>query len=111
MRNPSIPRTKTFKDGVFLALIIWLLVMPLTFMTQAFLPSVFVLLEGIGNFQYKPWIFLAPTACALIMALAVMPGYRSPSVIAGAILCSVAVTIAAAIAFLLIIISIPRLHS
>lgn len=111
MRNSPIPRTKTFRDGVFLALIIWLLVMPLTFMTQVFAPSVFVLLEGIGNFQYKPWIFLAPTACVLILSLAVIPGYRRSSVIAGAILCSVAVMMAAAIAFLLIIISIPRLPS
>ncbi|WP_128450366.1 hypothetical protein [Rhizobium sp. WSM1325] len=110
MRDSLIPRKKTFRDGVFLALIIWLLVIPLTFMTQVFAPSVFVLLEGIGNFQYKPWIFLAPTACALIVALVFIPGYYSPSVIAGSILCSAAVTIAAAIAFLLIMISIPRLH-
>ncbi|MBY2996866.1 hypothetical protein HF263_37370 [Rhizobium leguminosarum] len=87
MRDSLIPRKKTFRDGVFLALIIWLLVIPLTFMTQVFAPSVFVLLEGIGNFQYKPWIFLAPTACALIVALVFMPGYYSPSVIAGSILC------------------------
>lgn len=111
MRNSPITHTKTFRDGAFLALIIWLLVLPLTLMTQVFAPSVFILLEGIGNFQYKPWIFLAPTICTLIVSLLVIPGYQNLKVIAGAVICTVAVIFAASIAFLLVIMTIPRLHS
>ncbi|MBA8879031.1 hypothetical protein [Phyllobacterium myrsinacearum] len=111
MRNSTIPHTKTFRDGAFIALIIWLLVLPLTLMTQVFAPSVFTLLEGIGNFQYKPWIILAPTVCTLIVALGIIPGYQNLKVIAGAAACSVGVIIAASIAFLLVIVAIPRLHS
>jgi hypothetical protein len=111
MHNSSISRAKTFRDGAFLALIIWLLVLPFTFMIQVFAPSVFVLLEGIGNFRYKPWIFLAPTVCTIIVAVAVMPGYRTRKVIAGAAICSLAVMTAATVAFLLVIMAIPRLHS
>lgn len=110
MRHSPIPHARTFKHGALLALLIWLVVLPLTFLTELIAPSLFLLLAGIGNFQFKPWIFLAPTVCVLIAAVLVLPGYRTLGASVGAAVCSVAVVVAATIVFILVITTIPRLH-
>ena len=103
--------TKSFRRGVLLSAALFLVVTPLTFSTEFWSPSAFRWLEGLGDFQLKPWIYFAPTILAAFIALAVTPSYRNRSAVLGLLVgCAAFISIAVAIIFVAIFASIPNLR-